>query len=137
MSDEALSLEKDVPLGGRGGDPFGGGSHQISWPRSVGVGQLQHEITQALGPDVRIAVSIPTDGHGGDHEVCEQHRLEIYVSPSSAGAGVQKLLSAHRPDPYYGMSAAEIERVQLEEKIRSGAALTMAEMQSALRLLLG
>ncbi|MFH8483071.1 hypothetical protein [Streptomyces sp. NPDC018055] len=136
MNDEAATLEKGPSLGGNGGDPFGEGSHRIFWPRDIVVGQLQDEIRQTLGSEVQIAVSIPTDSDGADHTVGEQHRLTIFVKPSGAGDRVAELLAAHRPDPYYGMSDDEVKRAQLEEKVRSGAELTMKDMQAALRMLM-
>ncbi|THA72557.1 hypothetical protein E6R60_26885 [Streptomyces sp. A0642] len=118
-------------------DPFGGGSHVISWPRAVTVGQLTDEIAQALGNEVSIAVAMPTDANGADREVSGQHPLKIFVTPPSTDlAAVKQLLAAHRPDPHYGMSDEDIKRGSLERKIRSGEELTMAEVQAALRMLI-
>ncbi|MFE6000279.1 hypothetical protein ACFQ6C_26020 [Streptomyces sp. NPDC056454] len=136
MNDKAVISDEASVTAGGAGDPFGGGSHRISWSRDVVVGQLQNEISLALGDGVRIAVAVPTDDDGIDYEISAQHRLTIFVTPASAGAGVEEALAAHRPDPYYGMTPEEVERAQLEEKIRSGAELTMRDMQAALRILM-
>ena len=119
-------------------DPFGGDSQRFTWPRHVMVGQLQAELDESVGPDVRIAMVFPRDGDGQEVEADGQNPITVYVTPSSADlAAVRQVMAAHRPDPYFGMSDEDRENAQLREKIASGAELSMDEMQRALRLLIG
>lgn len=118
-------------------DPFGGDSQRFTWTRPVTVGQLQAELDETVGPQVRVAMVFPRDSDGVEVQADTQNPITVYVTPSSADlAAVRQVLAAHRPDPYYGMSDEEREGAQLREKIASGADLTMDEMQQALRLLI-
>lgn len=136
MTDDVTLSDTFSEQGGDGGDPFGGGSHLIEWPRAVTVGQFQDEVAQACGDDVRIAVTVPTNEDGTDHTVSGQHPLKVYVSASADLSSVRKVLAAHRPDPYYGMSDDDVRRAQLEEKIRSDEDLTLREINQALQMML-
>ncbi|MET7363250.1 hypothetical protein ABZS76_33100 [Streptomyces sp. NPDC005562] len=132
-----LPFEQDeASVATTGVDPFSGDSQRFTWPRQANIGQLQIEITEALGDQVRLAFISPRDTEGGDVEVSDEAPLIVFVTPSSADlAAVRQVMAAHRPDPYYGMSDEERQVAQLQEKIRSGADLTMEEMQKALRML--
>jgi hypothetical protein len=117
-------------------DPFDGDSQRFDWPHPVSIGQLQVEVEEALGEHIRVAFIPPVDEEGADEEVSEEHPLIVYVTPSSADVtAVRQVMAAHRPDPYYGMTDEERQAVQLQEKIRSGAELSMEEIQTALRML--
>ncbi|MFD8648642.1 hypothetical protein [Streptomyces mirabilis] len=117
-------------------DPFGGDSQRFTWTRNVTVGQLQAELDETVGPEVRIAMVFPRDSDGVEVEADDQNPITVYVTPSSADlAAVRQVMAAHRPDPYYGMSDEERGDAQLRVKIASGAELTMDEIQRALRLL--
>lgn len=117
-------------------DPFGGDSQRFTWTRAVTVGQLQAELDETVGPEVRIAMVFPRDSEGVEIEIDAQNPITVYVTPSSADlAAVRQVMAAHRPDPYYGMSDEERENAQLREKIASGVDLSLDEMQRALRLL--
>ncbi|WP_428957923.1 hypothetical protein [Streptomyces sp. cg35] len=119
-------------------DPFDGDSQKFSWPRQVNIGQLQIEVTEALGEQVRLAFILPVGEDGVDEPIDDDHPLVVYVTPSSADlAAVRQVMAAHRPDPYYGMSDEERQAAQLQEKVASGAELSLPEMQQALRLLMG
>jgi hypothetical protein len=117
-------------------DPFRGDSHRFTWNREVAVGQLQVEVTEALGPSVQVAAVIPIDEDGLPGPVSAQDPVIFYVTPSSVDlAAVRRVLAEHRPDPYYGMTDEEREQAQLREKIAAGGELTPGEMQMALRML--
>lgn len=123
-----------------GGDPkcpFRGDSQRLTWTRDLQIGQLQEEITEALGPDVRLAAFFPLDEAGEPVAVDAQTPVTLYVTPSSADlAGVKQVLAAHKPDPYFGMTDEEKARMQLREKIASGQALTPEETTAALQMLI-
>lgn len=117
-------------------DPFAGNGVQFSWPSEVNVGQLQNELVKALGPGVQIAVHWSKTEDGEDAPVDPKSPLEVFVTPKSVDLdAVRKVMSVHRPDPYYGMSQEGRRRVQLTEKVKSGADLSMQEMQEALRMM--
>jgi hypothetical protein len=117
--------------------PFRGDSQRFTWPRDLGIGQLQEEVTEALGPDVRLAALFPFDADGAPVAVSAQAPVTLYVTPSSADlAGVKQVLAAHKPDPYFGLSDEEKARVQLREKIASGQELTAQETTMALQMLI-
>lgn len=118
-------------------DPFNGNSQRFTWNRSVLTGQLQAELDETVGPEVRIALVFPQDGEGQEIEADAQNPITVYVTPSSADlTAVRQVMGAHRPDPYYGMSDDERQDAQLREKIASGLDLTPGEMQRAFRLLI-
>lgn len=118
-------------------DPFDGNSQRFTWTRSVAVGQLQTELDETVGPDVRIAMVIPTDSEGHEIAPDDKNPLTVYVTPSSVDlSAVRQVMGAHRPDPYYGMSDDERQNAQLREKIVSEVDLTPEEMQRAFRLLI-
>jgi hypothetical protein len=117
-------------------DPFQGDSQVITWARDLEMGQLQVEITEALGPDVRLAAFFQYDDQNNRLPVDAQHPVSVYVTPSSAPmAAVRQVLATHKPDPYYGMTDEEKAQVQLKEKISSGATLSPDEVQRALQML--
>ena len=117
-------------------DPFKGDSQRFTWPRGVEIGQLQDEVTLALGPSVRLAAFYPVDD-GVPLPVDAQNPVTLYVTPSSADlAAVRQVLAGHRPDPYYGMSEEERTNAQLREKIASGQTLTAEETTRALQMLI-
>ncbi|MFJ4902880.1 hypothetical protein [Streptomyces sp. NPDC088727] len=117
-------------------DPFGGNSQRFSWNRAVMLGQLQAEMGETIGPDVRVALVFPRGENGQEVTPDAKNPIVVYVTPSSVDlAAVRKLMSAHRPDPYYGMDSAQRQDAQLREKIASGQDLTLDDMQRALRLL--
>ncbi|MGW7100414.1 hypothetical protein [Streptomyces sp. NPDC054838] len=118
-------------------DPFAGDCQRFAWPREVNIGQLQVEVSAALGDEVRLVVSPPVVAEGGTVAVDAQNPLIVFVTPASADlAAVRRILAAHAPDPYYGISDLERQKMQLREKVRSGADLSLAEMQEAMRMLL-
>lgn len=125
-----------VEAGVESADPFGGDSQRFTWPREVSVGQLQTEVSAALGDGVRVAVIAPLDEEGAPVTVDAQSPLTMYVTPSSADlVGLRQVLAAHQVDPYFGMSGEERQQAQLREKIAAGGELTPGEMQQALRML--
>lgn len=118
-------------------DPFAGDSQMLKWPAEVNLGQLQVEVIAALGA-VQMAVYPPEDASGAVLPVTAADPLVVFVSPASTDlAAMREVLAAHRPDPYYGLSPEQIRQVQLEAKVRSGADLTMEELQQAVRQLFG
>lgn len=118
-------------------DPFAGDSQMLKWTSEVNLGQLQVEVIAALGP-VQMAVYPPEDASGEVLPVSAADPLVVFVSPASTDlAAMRAVLAAHRPDPYYGLSPDQIQQVQLEAKVRSGADLTMEELQQAVRQLFG
>ncbi|MEV7675099.1 hypothetical protein [Streptomyces sp. NPDC088752] len=119
-------------------DPFAGNSQKFTWAREMTVAQLQAELDETLEHRVSIAVILPLGEDGHPKPVSESDPATIYVSPSSADlSAVRKVLSAHRSDPYYGMTEEQRQNAQLREKIASGATLTPEEVQRALQILLG
>jgi hypothetical protein len=117
--------------------PFRGDSQRFTWPRDLQIGQLQDEVTEALGPDVRLAAFFPLDDEGEPVPVGAQTPITLYVTPSSADlAAVKQVLATHRPDPYYGMTDEQKAQAQLREKIASGQPLTPEETTAALQMLL-
>lgn len=117
------------PLDGR--DPFNGDSQVLEWSGELNVGQLRTEMADALGDALQMAVWTPSasDPPGPSR---------VYVSPSSTDvAAVRRVLAAHKPDPYYGMSADDMTRIQLGQKARSDTPLTADEMQLAVKILFG
>ncbi|MCX4799575.1 hypothetical protein OG497_37610 [Streptomyces sp. NBC_01242] len=133
--DEAASQREDAPADSF--DPFGGDSQCFTWNRAVMVGQLQDELAETVGPEVRVAMLFPRDGEGQEIEVGPQNPITVYVTPSSADlVAVRQVMGAHRPDRYYGLTDNERQDAQLREKIASGADLTQDEMQRAFRLLI-
>jgi hypothetical protein len=117
-------------------DPFQGDSQRFTWAREVGVGQLQDEVIQALGPDVRVVAFLPYDAEGAQLPVDAQNPITLCVTPSSADlAAVRQVLAAHKPDPYYGMSDEAKVQAQVREKISAGQTLTPEEMTLALQML--
>ncbi|MEU6362303.1 hypothetical protein [Streptomyces albidoflavus] len=130
--------EIEVDTSGGGGDPFLGNCQQFTWPRAVHIGQLQAEVSEVMGEQVRLAIVLPVGEDGMDVEVGAARPLTVFVTPSSADlSALRRVMAAHRPDPYYGMTDDERQRAQLEEKVRSGADLSLAEIQQALRMLVG
>lgn len=138
MNDGAEPLSADTAADGSDSKcPFRGDSQRFTWSRDLEIGQLQEEITEALGPDVRLAAFFPLDDAGEPVGVDPQAPVTLYVTPSSADlAGVKQVLAAHKPDPYYGMTADERARAQLREKIASGQVLTPEETTEALQMLI-
>lgn len=123
--------------GGDSKDPFSGDSQRFTWPRELEMGQLQAEVTEALGPDVRLAAFFNHDEEGAQLPVSADRPVVIYVTPSSADlAAVKQVLAVHKPDPYYGMSPEQVQQEQLKAKIASGQELSAEEMQAALRMLI-
>ncbi|MFD7835619.1 hypothetical protein [Streptomyces sp. NPDC059761] len=118
-------------------DPFAGDCQRFAWPREVQIGQLQVEVTEALGEAVRLVVVPSAAEEGGLLPVDAQNPLVVFVTPASADLGaVRRIMAAHVPDPYFGLSDADRQRMQLREKVRQGGDLSMAEMQEAMRMLL-
>lgn len=138
MNDEAEPLSVDTA--GDGADPkcpFRGDSQRFTWPRDLQIGQLQEEVTGALGPDVRLAAFFPLDADDAPVAVDAQNPVTLYVTPSSADvAGVKQVLASHKPDPYYGMTDEQRAQAQLREKIASGQTLTPEETTAALQMLI-
>lgn len=123
--------------GGDPKDPFLGDSQRFTWARELELGQLQAEVTEALGPQVRLAVFFSYDGTGAQVPVGDRSPVTVYVTPSSADvAAVRQVMGAHKPDRYYGMSGEERAQAQLREKISSGQELSSREVQQALRMLI-
>lgn len=117
-------------------DPFNEDCQQMSWASEVSIGQLQEEIVEAFGPGVHLATRAPRDTHGAEVAVSAQNPLLVFVHPASTDlTAVRAVLSAHRPDPYSGLSPEDRETVQLMEKVRSDSALTPDEYRRALRVL--
>jgi hypothetical protein len=117
--------------------PFLGDSQRFTWSRELEMGQLQDEVTEAMGSAVRLAAFFPLDDEGNRLGVDAQNPVTVYVTPSSADlAAVKQVLAAHRPDPYYGMTDEEKAQVQLREKIAAGQALSPEEMTLALQMLI-
>lgn len=116
--------------------PFLGDSQRFTWSRDLQIGQLQDEITQAMGPAVRLAAFFPADEEGDRLGVDAQNPVVLYVTPSSADlAAVKQVLAAHKPDLYYGMTDEEKAQAQLREKIAAGQTLSPEEMTLALQML--
>lgn len=138
MNDGAEPLPADAAVDGSDPRcPFRGDSHRFTWARGLEIGQLQEEITEAIGPDVRLAAFFPLDDEGAPVTVDAQNPVTLYVTPSSADlAMVKQVLAGHRPDPYYGLTEEEKALVQLREKIASGQALTPEETTAALQMLI-
>ena len=141
MSTEAVEVEP-TPEAAEDGtdpkDPFRGNSQRFTWSRALNMGQLQEEISQALGPDVHLAVLHQYDEEDRELPVDAEHPVVVYVTPSSADlAAVRQVMSTHKPDPYYGMTDEEKAQAQLKEKLAAGEPLTPEEMQMAFRMLLG
>lgn len=135
IKDDTEPQRADAPADSS--DPFGGDSQCFTWTRSVTVGQLQAELDETVGPEVRIAMVFPRDAEGQEIEADAKNAITVYVTPSSADlAAVRQVMAAHRPDPYYGMSDEERENAQLREKIASAVDLSQDEMQRAFRLLI-
>ncbi|MEU9405584.1 hypothetical protein AB0E08_07755 [Streptomyces sp. NPDC048281] len=117
--------------------PFRGDSQRFTWSRQLEIGQLQDEITSALGPAVQLAAFFPLDGDGDPLAVDAQNPITLYVTPSSADlAAVKQVLAVHKPDPYYGMTDEQKTQAQLREKIASGQPLTPEETTAALQMLI-
>ncbi len=118
-------------------DPFRGNSQKFTWARGLEVGQLQDEVVRALGPDVQVAVLHNYDEGGGDLPVDSQNPVTVFVTPSSTDiAALKAVMSAHRPDPYYGLTDEQKAQVQLKEKIAAGEPLTPQELTMALQMVL-
>jgi hypothetical protein len=131
MSAEAVQDGRDPMC------PFLGNSQRFTWSRDIEMGQLQDEVTLALGSDVRLAAFFPLDENEAAQPVDAHHPIILYVTPSSADvAAVKQVLGAHKPDPYYGMTDEEKVQAQLREKIASGQTLTPEELTLALQMLL-
>lgn len=117
--------------------PFRGDSQRLTWSRDLQIGQLQDEVTQALGPAVRLAAFFPLDDVGDPLTVGDQTPVTLYVTPSSADlAALKQVLAVHRPDPYYGMTDEEKAQAQIREKIAAGQTLSPEEMTLALQMLI-
>lgn len=133
----SVAVEEGGPQSGAAADPFGGDCQQFAWPRDVHVGQLQVEVSEALGEEVRVALVLPRDGAGEPMAASGEHPVQVFVSPSMANAeAVREVMAVHKPDPYYGLPDEERRWRQLQHKARSGADLSMDEIQEALRLML-
>lgn len=138
LTDDAEPMPADATAddGGDSKCPFQGNSQRFTWSRDLEIGQLQEEVTGALGPDVRLAAFFPLDAEDAPLPVSAQHPITVYVTPSSADlAAVKQLLAVHKPDPYFGMTNEEKAQVQLREKIASGQTLTPEELTMALQML--
>jgi hypothetical protein len=117
--------------------PFQGDSQRFTWSRDIQIGQLQDEVTQAMGPAVRLAAFFPLDDEGDALPVDAQNPVTVYVTPSSTDmAALKQVFAVHRPDPYYGMTDDEKAQAQIREKIASGQTLTAEEMTLAFQMLI-
>lgn len=118
-------------------DPFRGDSQRFAWTRNLELGQLQVEVTEALGPGIQLAVLHQYDDQGGVLPVDPQHPVVVYVTPSSVDlAALRQVMAVHKPDPYYGMTDEQIAQAQLKTKIAAGEALSPDEMTLALQMLI-
>ncbi len=111
-------------------DPFAGDSRAVPWTRPVHVGQLQAEVEQALGAHVRVAVcGITHKADGTPAPVDESAPLTVFVTPSSVDvAKVGALLGAHRPDPNFGRSPAQMAVAEARAAIAAGKTLSLAQL---------
>ncbi|GAA1978512.1 hypothetical protein [Kitasatospora viridis] len=138
MADEGMT--QDAGVGAL--DPFGGNSQMVTWTSPINLGQFQHELRDALGDAVQLAVYVPREAPvgnlpGAEIPVDADHPLTLFVSPSSVDpTQLRSLLAAHRPDPYYGASAEERLVIQVRQKVAAGQELTPEELTLALKVLM-
>lgn len=118
-------------------DPFNGDSTIVKWATGINVGQLAVELQTALGDGVQLAAYLPQDEGGEETAPDESNPYVLFVSPSSVkAAAVRRVLAAHRPDPYFGMSEEDRARTQFIAKVQSPTDLSDEEMRHAVRLLM-
>lgn len=127
-------------------DPFNGNSQVVTWGHPINLTQFVAELAAAL-PDVRIISYQPMENRGdvlnlGAAPVWADPSAEdpvvMYLSPSTVDLNaVQRLLVAHRPDPYFGLTDQQRLLVQVRDKLANGEVLTSEEMMIALQALLG
>lgn len=136
-NDDVAPLSEGEENGADPKDPFRGDSQRFSWTRDLELGQLQVEVTKALGPSVQLAVLYRYDEQGNTLPVDPQHPVTVYVTPSSADLeALRQVMAVHKPDPYYGMTDEQKRQVQLKMKIAAGETLTSDEMTMALQMLI-
>lgn len=117
-------------------DPFGEGSPTIMWTQPLNLAQLVDEVRTSIS-NAQMVAYLPEDDEGNDVDPDADHPYVFFMAPVDIDvAAVRRVLAAHRPDPYYGMSDEQRQQTQLIAKAKSGATLTNDEIQQALRLLL-
>lgn len=110
-------------------DPFGDSkTFQVTKP--VNLCQLLDEINAALDFTVQVIMtgpSVPSEDNPGT----------LYVSPGTIdGRTIAGKIKGHDPDPYYGMTEAQVTELKIVEKIHNGEVLTPEELTIALQHML-
>ena len=124
MADDVAGLRWEA-LDLVGQRPLGASALVMEIDHPVEATQLGDEIALRVGHPVQVAVV----GH-------VHRRLELHVVPPPPRELLEEVLAAHRPDPDYGLTAAQRERRDLLSKLRGEEPLSDRELRRALVLAL-